>query len=366
MVAGLKANRVPHEFTMKLALFALTFALVAPTFAETQPQQARVLFRSKAAIVAVAYAPDGKTLASADDAYNVRLTDVSSGQTRQAFAYKERVASLAFAPDGKLLAIGVGKQIRLLNPKTDMKTAAPVRVLETSIMVYKPLQFSANGRVLLAVEGGYKRDSQDNSLDYGVEVWDVASGRKISNYTAKDTDTYAASLSPDGKTFVALNRRFSRSLFSVATGKEIRELSNAFTHDTPPFEVPFVSTLTFSPDGKWIAGTGSYFEANGHLTLWETASGKIKWSRNFYDYGSAIAWAPDSSRVAAGTSYDTTYDDPNNLHRPTGAPIWNANGKWQRSVQRVPGEISALAWSPDGKTLATGAADGAVRLWKVG
>jgi len=40
--------------------------------------------------------------------------------------------------------------------------------------------------------------------------------------------------------------------------------------------VPFVSTLAWSPDGEWIVGTGSYFEAAGHLTLWEVASGQIK------------------------------------------------------------------------------------------
>lgn len=346
---------------MKLAFLALTFAFSAPAFAQTQPQQVRVLFHGKASIVAVAYAPDGKTIASADEAHNVKLTDVSSGQKRQMFGYKSAVEALAFAPDRKLLAIGVGKQIRLLDPKSELKTAAPVRVLQTNKLVRRLSNFSTDGRTLLAFEA-----NDDDRSGFTIEIWDVQSGRLLRRHNVVDSENYDADLSPDGKTFVAPAKVVGFQLYSVATGAKIRSLAETFTHDTPPFEVPYTTTIRFSPDGKWIAGTGSYFEADGHLTLWEAASGKIKWSRNFYDYGSAIAWAPDSSRVAAGTIYDTTYDDPDHLHQPTGAPIWNTHGQWRRSLQRVPGAISSLAWSPNGKTLATGARDGAVRLWNVG
>lgn len=342
---------------MKLTFFAFCLALTTPALAKTA---AHILVKTNSPGTALCYSPGGQILASADQSGRVTLTDAKSGKTKQSLRYKEAVNALAFAPNGKLLAIGAGKQVRLLDPSGDMKTAKPVLVLATSVPIHNTLQFSADGRVLLAVEGGYSQDSQ-----YVVEIWQVASGKRLRRYSAKDTDTDAAALSPDGKTFVALTHRFGRSLFSVATGQEIRTLSDHFTHDTPPFEVPFVSALAWSPDGKWIVGTGSYFEGAGHLTLWEAASGQIKWSRTFYDYGSALAWSPDSSRIAVGTAYDTTYDDPAKLHRPTGAPIFNAmSGQWQRSVQRVPGEINAIAWSPDGKTLATGH-NKRIELWNM-
>lgn len=342
---------------MKFTFFMFCLAFATPAFSKPA---ARVLVKTNSHITALCYAPGGQTLASADQNGRVTLTDARSGETKQTFRYKESVNALAFAPNGKLLAIGVGKQVRLVDPRSDMKVAKPILVLETSVPIYDTLQFSADGRVLLAVEGDYSHNSQ-----YTVEIWQVDNEKRLRIYSVKDTDTYAAALSPDGKTFVALTHRFGRSLFSVATGQEIRALSDRFTHDTPPFEVPFVSTLAWSPDGKWIVGTGSYFEAAGHLTLWEVASGQIKWSRTFYDYGSALAWSPDSSRVAVGTSYDTTYDDPNKLHRPIGAPIFDAmSGQWQRSMQRVSGEINAIAWALDGKTLATGS-NKRVELWDV-
>ncbi len=342
---------------MKLVFLVLCLALATPAFSKPA---ALVLVKTNSPVTALSYAPGGQTLASADQSGRVTLTDAKSGETKQSFRYKESVNALAFAPNGKLLAIGVGKQVRLVDPRSVMKVAKPVLVLETSVPIYDTLQFSADGRVLLAVEGDHSQNSQ-----YAVEIWKVDSGKRLRSYSVKDAEDYAAALSPDGKTFVATTKGLGRSLFSVATGQEIRALSDRFTHDTPPFEVPFVSTLAWSPDGKWIVGAGSYFEAAGHLTLWDAASGQIKWSRIFYDYGSALAWSPDSSHVAVGTSYDTTYDDPAKLHRPTGAPIFSSvSGQWQHSVQRVPGEVNSIAWSPDGKTLATGN-NKRVELWDV-
>ena len=358
----LKLAELFRKITMKFSHLALLPALLlaAPHARAKNEDEARVLFKSKAPISALAYAPDGVTLASADEKGRLTLTEVATGKIRQDFRYKMAVKALAFAPNGKLLAIGVGREVRLLDPKSDIKTAAPARILKATQAVGDTISFSADGRVLLATEGAFADDF------FAVNVWEMSSGQQLRHYNNDKTELHIAALSPDGKSFVAPGIENGLELLSVATGKKTRDFSDSFDHDTPPFEFPFIYGLAFSPDGKWLAGTGCYFESNGHLTLWEVASGKMKWSANFSDCGGIIAWSPDNSRVAAGTSYDTTYNDPQKLHRPTGAPIFTSSGQWQRSLQRVPGAINAIAWAPDGKTLATGAEDGAVRVWKVG
>ena len=339
------------------ALFALTLLLAAPTLAA---KPARVLVKHHAPVIALSYAPDG-TLASADERGRVTLT-ASSGQTKQSFSYKNPVNALAFSPDGKLLAIGVGRQIRLLDPKSEMKTAAPVRVFKTRQLA-REVSFSADGKRMLTLESEYDDPNGYNGR-FTVEVWDVNQGKPIRQRQITKSENFIAALAPDGQSFAVPAEGVTLELVSVSSGRA-RPLSDKFTYDTAPFEVPFVGTLAFSPDGKWLAGTGSYFEGAGHLSVWEVASRKLKWSRTFYDYGAAVAWSPDSSRVVAGTVYDTTYDDPKHLHRPTGAPIFSAQGQWQRSLQRVPNESSLLAWSPNGKTLATGNENGAIRLYDV-
>ena len=57
-------------------------------------------------VSAIAYSPDGKTLASGDQYGNIRLWDVASGQPRAHWpGYFPTVRALAFSPDGKTLAV---------------------------------------------------------------------------------------------------------------------------------------------------------------------------------------------------------------------------------------------------------------------
>lgn len=338
---------------MKLTfpLCALLSLLLLTPIAHAKPAASRVLQRHDAPITALTYAPDGKTLASADEGGRVKITDVASGKIKQTFRYQEKVSALAYSPDGKILAVGRAREIRLLNSQT----VAPIRVLKTQQEVSRALNFSANGQRLIVAES----DGQNSAA---CSVWNVADGQRIQYHDAKNADVQTAAISPDGKTFVAPNpEKFGLSLWSVATGQRIRELINEETEQ----DWPYIGTVAFSPDGKSLAGTGSYMEGPGHLTIWNVGTGQPKWGHTFSDYGGALAWSPDGSRVAVGTSYDTTYDEPKHLHQPTGAPIFNAaNGEWQRSLQRTPGEINALAFSPDGQTVAVGAGK-TVRLWRV-
>ena len=294
------------------ALCALLCILTLTPLANAKSATARVAQKHDAPITALAYAPDGKTLASASENGRVKLTDIASNKTKLTFRYREQVAALAYSPDGKILAVARGKEVRLLNPQT----AAPIRVLKTQAEVGDALGFSANGNRLIISEG----DGNDGAM---CSVWDVNRGKQLQRHSVKYADVQTAALSPDGKMFAAPNperEKFGLSLWNVETGRRIRLLINENTEQ----DYPYIGTVAFSPDGKSLAGTGSYMEGPGHLTMWNVATGKPRWGRTFSDFGGALAWSPDSSRIAVGTSYDTTYDDPKDLHQPTGAPIFGA------------------------------------------
>ncbi len=332
-------------------LCALFFSLLLAPATHAKPAASRVLQKHAAPITALTYSPDGKTLASADEGGRVKLTDVGNGKTKLTFRYKEKVAALAYSPDGKMLAVGRAREVRLLNPQT----AAPIRVLKTQKEVGGALNFSANGQRLIVTEG----DGQGGAA---CSVWKIVNGKQLRRHTAKNAEINGAALSPDGKTFVAPDTSVADvALWNVAIGKRVRVLD---IPNTKSGGSPYFGTVAFSPDGKFLAGTGSFMEGPGHLTIWNVSTGKIKWGRTFDDYGGALAWSPDSSRLAVGTFYDTTYDDPDNLHRPTGAPIFNArSSQWKQSVQRTPDKINALSFSPDGQTVAVGVGK-IVRLWR--
>jgi RNA polymerase sigma factor (sigma-70 family) len=132
--------------------------------------------------------------------------------------------------------------------------------------------------------------------------------------------------------------------YDMSSGQKVR----AYRLDLARGRTYYFVPRTLSPDGKTCA------ELASTITLWSTGNGAVLRKFVAKDGGyTAIAFTPDSKTLVAG-------DDVGTIHVFT-----IATGKEQRSfgVANVKG-INALAISPDGKRLAThGGGDGFLRLW---
>jgi WD40 repeat protein len=116
--------------------------------------------------------------------------------------------------------------------------------------------------------------------------------------------------------------------------------------------LPTVRAVAFSPDAKLLAaGTGEPKEA-GTVTVWEVATRQVRWSQRTTGGVPAVAFAPDG-RTLAIAQYD-------NVAKVLAA----AAGKEVRAL-RHPREVRNIAFSPDGKRLATACWDGVVRVWNL-
>src|SRR5262249_33259644 len=122
-----------------------------------------------AEVCTIAFAPDGKTLASSDgfswpeEDRTIRIWDVMTGKEVRQLPCS-RVLSVVYSPDGKTLAVGDNKTIRLLDPASGEER----RALRGHKNTIRSMDFSPDGKFLAST--GY-----DNT----VRLWEVATGNEV-------------------------------------------------------------------------------------------------------------------------------------------------------------------------------------------
>jgi WD40 repeat protein len=259
---------------------------------------------------ALAFSPDGESLASADADGFVTLWDVNNGHKIANFIDKSMrkkdrtpVNTVAFSPDGHIIASGHEALFQNADKAVKLWEVATGKLLLNFKGYVVPLSASAPPHAVIPV----------NSIVFSPGGQDLAIGNSDGTITILELKTQTPKL----------------ILYSQART---------------------IHSIAFSPDGKILASEGRGVA----IKLWDTETGQeLKTLKGHKVEIFSLAFSPDGTTLAS-SSYDHTIK------------LWDVEiGKELVTLLGHTESVLSVAFSTDGQLLVSGSADGTIRLWDV-
>jgi WD40 repeat protein/serine/threonine protein kinase len=329
-------------------------------------------------VTTVAFSPDGRRIASASEDGTVKMWNSAVNEPPITLPHASWVPSVAFSPQGSTFATACRDGVIRL---WDCVTLQPIRAIEersesiTGLVIspdgtriastgwegYIRLWDTATGRMILKIRGhenrtigvAFSRNGRwlaSTGWEGTVRLWEAQSGELVRDFDGPRGIALSVAISPDSKRIASAFTDGTVRVWDTADGQELRQLA---CENFEGLASVAANLVAFSPDGRWLAACRNPADRTaGEVRVFDAVTGQgIFTLRGHTSNVTSVAFSPDGRRIAT-SSFDRT------------VKLWETQtGQEVFTLRGHTSGVLSVAFSPDGRRLASGSIDSTAKVW---
>ena len=284
----------------------------------------------RGSLIDLRFTPDGDHLASAGRNGLAHLWDTTSGAKVRSFhGHEHFVRAVAFSPAGDLMATGSNDRTAVL---WDVETGEVLHVLEGHEAEVETVSIAPDGARIAS-----------GSADGTVRLWDATTGEPIAVLSGHEGPVEQVAFGSDGNILASAGHDMTVRLWDARTGSPIRTLRG---HEG------WITGLAFSPESRDLVSAGHDFTVRMWRDAADGARAGLPEARGHGAEVTDACFTPDGRSIVSSGWGDRSLR------------VWDRHSGEQRAVLTGhAAQLNTVACSPDGRLVATGGVARVVTLW---